>query len=523
MRYPAHSGIALALADAFHASGRLTEAVSSYETALRLNETSAEAWYGAGCAELARKAFGAAALALGRAAELAPKSGRARYNLGKALFELGRVDEAIRNFEVATRLDPELAPLATRSIACIIPGSPAADHAAVRRARQNWARLESRNCARTPLRTGSTRPGKKLRIGYISAFFGARNWMKPVFAVINRHDRDAFAIKMFCDGAPPSAESGYADHPQDEIHDLTGVPNDRAAAIIAQTGVDVLVDLNGYSAQERLPVLMRRPAGKIVGWFNIFATTGIDAYDWLVGDATAIRRAEERFYGERIFRVPGTYLAFEVLYKVPDVAPPPCLEAAGKITFGCLGSHYKLVDPVLDAWAAILRGAPHSRLFVKNGALEDASTRADFLHRLQDRGIDPGRVTLEGRSAHFDFLDAYRQVDIALDTFPYNGGTTTTEALWQGVPVLAFDGDRWAARTSASLLNAAGLRDWLQPGVEDYVAHAIDLGNAEGAPMMLSTLRREMRTMLRRSAACDAGGLCSALEHFYQGKKALLF
>jgi predicted O-linked N-acetylglucosamine transferase (SPINDLY family) len=310
---------------------------------------------------------------------------------------------------------------------------------------------------------------------------------------------------MFCDGAAPSAESGYADHDDDEIHDITGVPNDPAARIIAEAGVDILVDLNGYSAQERLPMLMQRPAATQIGWFNMFATTGMDAFDWLVGDGSVIRPEEESFYSERIFRVPGSYLAFEVRYPVPEIAPPPSLANGGAITFGCLGSHYKMTDSVLNAWAAILRGAPISRLYVKNGALEDASTRDDFLQRFAARGISPDRITLSGRSEHFAFLDAYRHVDIALDTFPYNGGTTTSEALWQGVPVLSFQGDRWASRTSASLLNAAGLQDWLMPDQEAYVRQAIALAHN---PPDLAALRKRWSTG-------DPEILCRSLERFY--------
>jgi hypothetical protein len=131
--------------------------------------------------------------------------------------------------------------------------------------------------------------------------------MKPVFAIISRHDRAACTTKMFCDGAPPCAESGYADYDNDEIHDISGVPNDCAARIIADAGVDILIDLNGYSAPERLPMLMQRPAKTQIGWFNMFATTGMDAFDYLVGDDTVIRPEEEKFVTERIFRVPGSY------------------------------------------------------------------------------------------------------------------------------------------------------------------------------------------------------------------------
>ena len=510
LRFPQHPAIALALADSFHAEGRLPEALAAYRVAQNLDPNSAEAWYAAGCAFLEHRALGDAFLCLTRAATLVPKSAPAHYNLGKAAFELGRVEAAITHFRRAATLDPAFKDMSAASIACIIPGSTDATHADVQNARRNWARSRQAASSKPLFRKTTRLPGEKLRIGYVSAFFGARNWMKPVFAVINRHNRADFTIKMFCDGPSPSTQSGYADHENDEIHDITGVPNDRAARIIAEVGVDILVDLNGYSAQERLPMLMQRPAKTQIGWFNMFATSGLDAFDYLVGDAVVFRPEEERFYSERIFRVPGSYLAFEILYPVPDIAPPPSLAANGAITFGCLGSHYKLTETTLDAWAAILKGAPAARLYLKNSALEDSSTKRDVLARFAARNIPQTRITLSGRSEHFDFLDAYRHVDIALDTFPYNGGTTTTEALWQGVPVLAVYGDRWAARTSASLLTAAGLQDWLVPDETAYVRKAIGLATAHPD---LATLRQTLRAQL---STCDPKTLCQSLEAFYK-------
>jgi predicted O-linked N-acetylglucosamine transferase (SPINDLY family) len=509
-RFPQHPSLALALADSFHAEGHLPEAVTAYRRAQTLNPNAADAWYGAGCAQLAQRAYGDAFLSFTRTAALVPNSAPVHYNLGKTAFELGHVDAAISHFRHAASLDPAFTDMSAASIACIIPGSPAATHADIQTARRQWANSQPSSRTKPLFHKPPGQAGEKLRIGYVSAFFGACNWMKPVFAVINRHNRADFTIKMFCDGAAPSAQSGYADYAYDEIHDITGVPNDRAAQIIADVGIDILVDLNGYSAQQRLPMLMQRPAKTQIGWFNMFATTGLDAFDWLVGDNTVIRPDEEKFYNERIFRVPGSYLAFEVLYPVPDIAPPPSLSANGAITFGCLGSHYKMTDSTLDAWSAILRAAPTARLYVKNGALEDSSTRAEFLTRFTVRGIAEHRLTLSGRSEHFDFLDAYRHVDIALDTFPYNGGTTTTEALWQGVPVLSFYGDRWASRTSASLLNAAGLHDWLMPDAKTYVRQAITLANT---PPDLAAMRSNLRTQLR---ACDPLALCQSLESFYK-------
>ena len=405
---------------------------------------------------------------------LQPDAAGARCNLAEALFQLGRVDEAVQHYlQAADSGHPEVDQRVARC-------------AGLHRARQRH-RWTTRPCSRCagigPSESAATsarshrRPAiaaRKLRIGYVSAFFGDRNWMKPVFGVINQHDRDRFEIHMLSDGGDPSEASGYIDHADDRIWQTNALSNEQLARHIAAAGLDVLVDLNGYSAQRRLPLFMHRPARRQIGWFNMFATTGMPAFDCLVGDAAVLPPDEETFYCERIHRVPGSYLAFAVRYPVPDVTPPPCL-ANGYITFGCLGSAYKLTDTVIEAWSRILADAPDTRLLLKNGTLDDASNRAALVRRFARHGIAAERLLLEGRDEHYEFLRAYGRIDVALDTFPYNGGTTTTEALWQGVPVLTFNGDRWASRTSRSLLLAAGLPDWVMDDRAGYIEAAIRL------------------------------------------------
>ena len=435
----------------------------------------------------------------------------ALYNRGVALFGTGQVDQALVCFQAACRAaDPELAALARRSLACIAPGAAGQTDASVRAARRDWIE----RLAAAPVRLRPRDAGERVRVGYLSSFFGARNWMKPVWGVVNRHDRDRFQIHMFADGADPSADSGYEDVASDTVHRVAGLDDLALARAIGDAGLDVLVDLNGYSAQDRLRVLRHRPAPAIVGWFNHFAPSGLAEIDWLVGDDAAIPRGEGAAYGEAIHRVPGSYLAFEVTYETPAVAPPPCV-ASGAVTFGCLGSQYKLTDGVLAAWGKILTAAPRARLRIGNAALDDAAVRESLLARLAAQGVAGSRVTLSGRAEHLAFLGGYGEADIALDTFPYNGGTTTTEALWQGVPVLAFTGDRWAARTSRSLLLAAGLGDWVMADVAGYVARAAALANDPATPAMLTALRAGMRDRLRASAACDTAGLCRSLEDLY--------
>jgi protein O-GlcNAc transferase len=213
--------------------------------------------------------------------------------------------------------------------------------------------------------------------------------------------------------------------------------------------------------------------------------------------------------------VPGSYLAFEVRYPVPEVASPPVLRN-GWLTFGSFASAHKITDPVVAAWSRILLGTPAARLLLRGQTLDEPSNGAALMARFARHGVAPNRLTLSGGAEHFEFLRGYDAVDIALDTFPYNGGTTTTEALWQGVPVLTFNGDRWVSRTSRSLLLAAGLPEWVAADEAGFVGKAVALANSPDTPAKLATLRAGMRERLRSSAACDTATLCRSLERLYQ-------
>jgi predicted O-linked N-acetylglucosamine transferase (SPINDLY family) len=518
--HPGNAAVAARHADALHLAGRLAGAILEYRRALALDDGEAEAWYGLGCAELACKAYGEAARCLGAAVARSPARADMRFKLGEALFELGEVDPALGCFRAAASAgDPALRRLALANIAMMIPGSPAADNADILAARREWAALETAAIGPPPARRFPPATGRKLRIGYVSAFFGRRNWMKPVWGAINHHDRTAFEIHFFADSAGPSAQGGYRGHPADYVHEISGAPNEAVARFVAQAGIDILVDLNGYSYQSRLPLFMRRPAPLVAAWFGMYATTGIEAFDYTIADGAALPPEEERFCTERVLRVPPSYLAFRVFYPVPDVTAPPSL-AGGFLTFGCLCSQYKITDEVIAAWAAILAGAPSSRLLLKNAALGDGSSRAALLARFARHGVAADRLRLDGPAEHAEFLATYDAIDVALDTFPYNGGTTTMEALWQGVPVLSFDGDRWASRTSRSLLVAARLDDWCLPDQGAYVARAVALANDPGTPRRLAALRAALRDRLAASPACDGAGLARSLESLYRDMAA---
>lgn len=445
-----------------------------------------------------------------QALALRPAEHWLRVNLARALFALGHVSDAVRENERAVlEGEGEAREQAIRNAAVMAPGDPALDSRMVLGMRRRWARAAG--SAARPLNAKPAR-GAKIRLGYYGAFFDKPNWMKMYMGVINAHDRDAFEVNLIVDGGVPCAEAGYRDHDADRIWEVDGVPNDRLAALIAAAPIDVLVDLNGYSHAMRLPLLACRAAPVQVAWNGMYGSTGFPQVDALIGDAAAIPPGEEASCVEAVRRVTHTYLPFQVFYPTPPVAPPPCLRN-GFVTFGSLASAYKLTDLTLDTWGAAMRAVPGSRLLLRNRALEGDANRADLVARFAARGIAAERLALLGGADHQAFLRSYDAMDIALDSFPYNGGTTTAEALWQGVPMLTTRGDRWAARTSLSILLAAGLADFVAADAAGLVALAARLA---GDPAQLAARRAAQRERVAASPACNPAALCRELEAIYR-------
>lgn len=510
---PQDANLHATLGNAWHAQGDLAQAVTAYRNAVTLDAKLVRAWWGLGCAASARREHAVAVESFRHVVQLAPRNGEAHHNLGKSLFELGQVDLALDAFrQAAALLDACALPLGM--IATAIPGSARADHRAVLEARRTWA---ARCAPAVPAKTFARPPVSstgRLRVGYVSAFFQDRNWMKPVWGLINHHDRERFEVHLFSDAPESAIRHGYARDARDRFHDVSRLTNPEAARLIEEQAIDLLVDLNGYSRLSRLPLFALRPAPVLVAWFNMYATSGMDCFDYLIGDRHVAAAGEEAFYRERVVCLTGCYLTFEVTYPVPEVAPAPCLER-GVLTFGCLAPQYKITAEVVAAWSRILEGSPGSRLVLKNVALGSAANRRFVQDLFAQFGVPPERLELDGPAEHFAFLKKYGEIDVALDTFPYNGGTTTMEALWQGVPVLTFYGDRWASRISASLLRNAQLPEFVARDCDGFVAQAIDLARATDTPARLDQLRRSMRERLRQAPACATRAFARDMEQEY--------
>jgi predicted O-linked N-acetylglucosamine transferase (SPINDLY family) len=270
---------------------------------------------------------------------------------------------------------------------------------------------------------------------------------------------------------------------------------------------------SGHAAKSRLLVFARKPAPVQVTWLGYPNTTGLKAIDYrMVDEVTDPVEEADAFASETLVRLPGGFLCYGGDDGAPAPGPVPSL-TTGTVTFGSFNSPPKLSPATLDAWAQVLTRLPEARLLLKGKPFADAATRALYHGRLAERGVGPERVELAPWLPEQAHLALYDRIDIALDPFPYNGTTTTCQALWMGVPVVALRGDRHASRVGASLLTQIGLPDLIADSIGAYVEIAVALA---GDPARLADLRHSLRLRMAASPLCDAGGFARKTEHAYR-------
>ncbi len=494
------------------AQQKVLPALDALDTLIESGQARVDDYCLAGKTLLSMREFAQAAMALENGLQFDSEHEESRFSLAATLFQLGDVTAAVRHFQwVADRYNN---PQARLNLATIVPGCPEVNHQQLLEIRRTFAQdLRADFDTSAILRTRSA--DGRLRVGYISAFFHRSNYMKPVWGLINGHDRSQFDIHLFADDTNEQGLEWFRSGSRDRIHLTQTMSNRELVSLIRQQQLDILVDLNGYSAASRLEIFMSRLAPVTVTWFNMYATSGLAGVDWIIGDEFVVRPEEARFYSEKICRLPQSYLSFVVGHHAPDVVPPPC-RSTQNLTFGSLVSQYKITPAVLDAWSEILKRCPDSRLILANRSLAKTANRNYVEKQFQHRGVQPDRVKLLPPADHFEFLKYYDQIDIALDSFPYNGGTTTTEAIWQGVPVLTFDGDRWASRTSRTLLMNCHLSEFVASSLTDYIDQAVRWATHPESPQHLSRLRTEMRSSLLKAPVCQIDTMVKSMEATYR-------
>ncbi|WP_454017115.1 O-linked N-acetylglucosamine transferase, SPINDLY family protein [Azospirillum sp. Marseille-Q6669] len=500
-------------------------ALANLSAALLALDAPADAERAARRAESARPDFAEAALRRGdalqkhnrlaeagrayaRAAALCPDLAEAYANLALVRQTQGDLDAAEAGYRRALALRPDLAEVRS-NLAYLELFRPGVTLARVLEAHRGWdavhgAPLRPEWAPRAPAGRDGTRP---LRVGILSGDF-------------RRHPAGQFAVRAV-EALPEFGVELTLYANQMEADDLTDrfraaaarwVPvADRTdaelATVIRDDRLDALIDLAGHNARGRLGVFARKPAPVQVAWSGYMATTGLAAMDALVADAHHVPEGAERFYSERILRMPGAFIAYDPPPDAPEPGPPPCLSGE-PVTFGVFNILTKLTDEVLTTWAALLARVPESRLLLKTKALSCPETAAQWRGRLAAAGIAPERLILAGATGSREHMGWCARVDVALDPFPFAGSTTTLETLWMGVPVVTLPGEIFSSRHSLAFLSVAGVEGCVARNPADYVDRAAGWA---ADPARLADLRRTLRPRMAAGPLCDGRRLAEAL------------
>lgn len=503
------------------ARGRLAEAIPCHERAVSLKPDYVAGWYNLGLALQYAGRLGESLAAQDRAIALAPAQARLHYGRALALQQCHRVTEAIASYDATLALDP--AHLNARSYRLMAlnyaSARPAAELAAEHRA---YGATFPTPPARFPGLDLS--PGRKLRVAWLSPDLRTHSVAYYLEPLLRHLDRTQFEIVLYHDHFTEDEVSRRFQSHATTWRNFVGLGHDAVEAQIRADAPDILVDLAGHTGMNRLPVFARRVAPVQLSYLGYPNTTGLATMDYRLTDEVADPRGEaDDQHTERLVRFAPTAWAYQPPEDCPPVAGASRARGEG-VAFGCFNNFSKVSDEVLIAWARLLKAVPRSRLILKATGLGEAAVIAWVRERLTRLAVAPERIELLDRTAGLNaHLMLYQRIDVALDTFPYNGTTTTCEALWMGVPVVTVRGDRHAARVGASLLQAIGRPEWIASDPDDYVAIAARLaGDTEKLAAQRQTLRAAMTASPLGDHAGQAARLGAALRDCWRKRVSQL-
>jgi protein O-GlcNAc transferase len=534
------------LGDAFIAQRRFEDGIARHQRALALRPHHAASHISLVTALAMRRRHAEAAAHGAQAVALAPGSAMAHANLALSLLSLRRHTEALSHIDTALAIAPDhaetqgaratilsalnrhaealdqleralarmpAAPALRSSMVFTMNYVPELSREHVFAAHRRWNEVHAAGAPRFAHRRPAD-PDRRLRVGYVSADFRQHSISYFVAPLLAAHDRGAVEVVGYADVPLPDAHTKRLAALADRWVDIAGLDTGAVCQRIASDRIDILVDLAGHTSNNRLPVFVRKPAPVQVAWLGYPNTTGLDAIDYRITDAVADPDPQEdRFCSESLLRLDRCFLCYEPSPDAPPVAPLPA-SRNGFVTFGSFNNFQKVTPHVVAAWSEVLRAVPGSRMLLKAESLTDPALQEYARAQFAACGIASDRIVVTAWTAsECDHLALYGDVDIALDSFPYNGTTTTCEALWMGVPVIAMRGDRHAARVGASLLAAAGLPELVAADAAGYVAVAANLA---GARARLAALRAGLRERVRGAPLCDAAGFARAVEAAYR-------
>ena len=453
----------------------------------------------------------------GRALEIAPDYAEVHDNISHALVELGRPEQAVASARRALELRPAYLAAYNNMLWAMLflPGQSSGEYLAEA---QNFG--EKAFAAAVPFtawhgnRRAATAQLERphLRVGMVSGDLRVHAvgfLLEGVLPKLHSANLELIAYSM------NPADDGLTERLKGHFSDWTsivGLSDEEAARKIHADGIDVLIDLAGHTAHNRLPVFAWKPAPLQVSWLGYLASTGVPGIDYVLADAVSAPLAVQNQFTEQIWCLPETFNCFTPPPSVPsalDVTAAPALRN-GFVSFGSFQRMNKISERVLSLWARILMACPTAVLRLQNVQLGDPHVRQRILNTLQRKGIGSDRVRLAGEIAkREDYLAEYAQVDIVLDTYPYPGVTTTGEALWMGVPTVTLAGDTLLRRVGASVLTCAGLAQWVAWSDDEYVSLAVKQSlDLEG----LARLRAGLRQKVAATALFDAGRFARQFE-----------
>ena len=467
---PGHVSACNALGSILTLSGQPEEGIACFRRALAAAPGHADSHYNLGNALAGQVHLDEAMRFLRRSIALRPDAD-ASNTLGNALRDCGRVEEACLAHDEALRLRPD--DLALRSNRLLIENYRVGRTTeAMRSMARAFGALAA---ARVPHPLGDRHDlpaSGPVQVGLVSG--DLRNHPVGYFleGLLDRADPERIAFLAFPTETNEDELTARIKPRFASWRPLAGLDDEAAARSIQATGVQVLLDCSGHTAGNRLPVFAWRPAPVQAAWLGYFATTGMAEIDYVLTDPLVSPPGSTGEWVERSWPLPEIYYCFTPPAVAIEVSPLPAL-TGGPATCGCVNALAKLNDPVIATWARLLHAVPDSRLMLKAAPLGDDAVCSALRARFASRGITGDRLLLERASSRAEYLRAYHRVDIALDPFPFPGGTTSFEALWMGVPVLTRTGDRFLSRVGETIMRNAGLADWLAEDEDDYVARAV--------------------------------------------------
>jgi predicted O-linked N-acetylglucosamine transferase (SPINDLY family) len=448
-----------------------------------------------------------------RAIEAAPDDGSCAGNYAALLVQTARLPEALGLYRLALAAEPGL-PTIHSGMLLFMNADPATSPNELFAEHVKWAQVHAGHLPAPPPHANEPSPYRRLRIGYLSQDWRGHSvafFMEPL---LSAHDRKNYEIVVYDDVTAPDQITLHLAGHVDYWNRVVGLDHEKLAGRIREDRIDVLVDLAGHTGNNRLLTLARKPAPVQVTYLGYPNTTGLTAVDYRITDAIADPPGvTDRYYTERLVRLPRLFLSFRPPGGSPDVTDRPS-DSDGRIRFAAFNAPWKLHPGVIEAWCRVLRAVPGSRLLMKGSGLGDRATRQRFLDLFESFGVSADRVEVVAWTPTYAaHMGLYNRCDIALDTFPYNGTTTTCEALWMGVPVVTFEGAVHAGRVGATLLRSVGLQGLVAEDVEGYVRAAARLATDRSE---LDRIRRGLRERMRMSPLMDANGLARAVEGAYR-------